>query len=54
LERDAKSKVNAASLFAYFEKVNELGNPDETNKLPGKPKTTFEQRIYSKTQLDIE
>jgi len=33
----------AASLFAYFEKVKEMGNPDETNTLLGKPETTFEK-----------
>ncbi len=33
----------AASLFAYFEKVKEMGNPDETNALLGKPETTFEK-----------
>jgi uncharacterized protein YbjT (DUF2867 family) len=43
-----KELKDAASLFAYFEKVNELGNPDETNKLLGKPETTFEQWIHSK------
>ena len=38
-----------ASLFAYFEKVNELGNPDETNALLGKPIITFENWVMSKT-----
>ena len=37
-----KQLKGVASLFAYFEKVNELGNPDETNALLGKPTTTFE------------
>ena len=43
-----KQLKEVASLFAYFEKVNELGNPDETNKLLGKPETTFENWIHSK------
>jgi len=38
----------AASLFAYFEKVNESGNPEETNALPGKPIITFENWVQSK------
>jgi len=42
-----KELKDAASLFAYFEKVNELGNPDETNKLLGKPETTLEKWIHS-------
>jgi uncharacterized protein YbjT (DUF2867 family) len=45
-----KELKGVASLFAYFEKVNELGNSDETNKLLGKPETTFEQWIHSKAQ----
>jgi uncharacterized protein YbjT (DUF2867 family) len=42
-----KELKNAASLFGYFEKVSELGNPAETNKLLGKPEITFEKWIYS-------
>jgi len=38
-----KELKNAASLFAYFEKVKEMGNPAETNKLLGTPETTFEK-----------
>jgi uncharacterized protein YbjT (DUF2867 family) len=45
-----KEMKNAASLFAYFEKVKELGDPDETNILLGKPEITFEQWINSKSQ----
>lgn len=44
-----KELKNAASLFAYFEKVSEMGNPDETNKLLGKPETTFEKWINLKS-----
>jgi uncharacterized protein YbjT (DUF2867 family) len=40
---------NAAALFAYFEKAKELGNADETNRLLGKPETTFEKWVKSKT-----
>jgi len=40
---------NASAMFAYFEKVNELGNADETNRLLGKPETTFEKWVKSKT-----
>lgn len=43
-----KELMNAASLFAYFEKVSEMGNPDETNNLLGKPETTFKKWINSK------
>jgi uncharacterized protein YbjT (DUF2867 family) len=39
---------DAAALFAYFEKVNELGDPGETNRLLGKPETTFEKWIQGK------
>ncbi|MBP7510193.1 MAG: hypothetical protein KA807_20450 [Prolixibacteraceae bacterium] len=38
----------AASLFGYFEKVKELGNPDETNCLLSKPTTTFENWVQLK------
>lgn len=44
-----KQLKGVASLFAYFEKVNELGNPDETNALLGKPIITFENWVKSKT-----
>ena len=43
-----KELKGVASLFAYFEKVNELGNPDETNTLLGKPITTFENWVQSR------
>ena len=43
-----KGLKDAASLFAYFEKVGEMGNPEETNILLGKPETTFEEWIRSK------
>jgi len=44
-----KELKGVASLFGYFEKVNELGNPDETNALLGKPIITFENWVQSKT-----
>jgi len=43
-----KGLKEAASLFGYFEKVKELGNPDETNTLLGNPITTFENWVNSK------
>ena len=43
-----KGLKEAASLFGYFEKVKELGDPDETNTLLGKPTTTFENWVQSK------
>jgi len=43
-----KELKNAASLFAYFEKVKEMGNPHETNELLGKPETTFQKWMNSK------
>jgi len=43
-----KGLKEAASLFGYFEKVKESGNPDETNALLGEPTTTFENWIISK------
>jgi len=43
-----KQLKGVTSLFAYFEKVNELGNPDVTNALLGKPIITFENWIQSK------
>jgi len=39
----------AASLFGYFEKTRELGDPGETNKLLGKPEITFEAWLHSMT-----
>jgi hypothetical protein len=48
-----KELKNAASLFAYFEKVNEMGNTDETNTLLGKPETTFEQWIHLKAHYSL-
>jgi len=45
-----KGLKEAASLFGYFEKVKELGNPDETNSLLGKPTTTFENWVQSKVR----
>jgi uncharacterized protein YbjT (DUF2867 family) len=33
----------AVSLFAYFEKTGEMGDPAETNRLLGKPQTTFDE-----------
>jgi uncharacterized protein YbjT (DUF2867 family) len=41
---------DAASMFSYFEKVQERGNPDETNRLLGKPGITFEKWIQVKTR----
>jgi uncharacterized protein YbjT (DUF2867 family) len=43
-----KGLKEAASLFGYFEKVKELGIPDETNALLGKPVTTFENWVQLK------
>jgi uncharacterized protein YbjT (DUF2867 family) len=43
-----KQLKGVTSLFAYFEKVNELGNPEETNALLGKPVITFQNWIQSK------
>ena len=43
-----KGLKEAASLFGYFEKVKEMGNPDETNRLLGMPTTTFEDWVHSK------
>lgn len=43
-----KGLREAASLFGYFKKVKELGNPDETNNLLGKPTTTFENWVQLK------
>lgn len=43
-----KELKGVASLFAYFEKVNESGNSDETNSLLGKPMITFDNWIKSK------
>ena len=46
-----KELKSAASLFGYFEKVKERGNPDETNELLGKPTITFEKWMRVKTNL---
>jgi uncharacterized protein YbjT (DUF2867 family) len=43
-----KELKGVAELFAYFEKVNEQGNPEETNSLLGKPATTFGSWVQSK------
>jgi len=43
-----KGLKDAASLFGYFENVKELGNPDETNALLGKPTISFENWVQSK------
>lgn len=43
-----KDLKNAAALFAYLKKVKEMGNPDETNKLLGKPEITFEKWLNLK------
>ena len=43
-----KGLKEASSLFGYFEKVKELGIPDETNALLGKPITTFENWVQLK------
>jgi uncharacterized protein YbjT (DUF2867 family) len=48
-----KELKGVASLFAYFEKVTELGSPDETNALLGKPETTFENWINSQLKFLI-
>jgi uncharacterized protein YbjT (DUF2867 family) len=45
-----KGLKEAASLFGYFEKVKELGNPDETDALLGKPTITFENWVESKAR----
>jgi uncharacterized protein YbjT (DUF2867 family) len=42
-----KGLKEAASLLGYFDKVKELGNPDETNALLGEPTTTFENWVQS-------
>ncbi len=36
-----KQLRDTASLFAYFEKAKEMGNPEETNNILGKPGTTL-------------
>lgn len=46
-----KGLKDAASLFAYFEKADERGNPDETNVLLGKPEITFEKWVQAKKNL---
>ncbi len=37
-----KGFKDVVRLFAYFEKVGEMGNPDEANKILGKPQTTLD------------
>lgn len=44
-----KELKSAASLFGYFEKVKERGNPEETNRLLGEPVTPFKTWVQSKT-----
>jgi uncharacterized protein YbjT (DUF2867 family) len=44
-----KELKGVASLFAYFEKVSERGNPDEANALLGKPEITFEKWVQPKS-----
>jgi uncharacterized protein YbjT (DUF2867 family) len=43
-----KELYEVASMFAYFEKVKEPDQDNETNLLLGKPETTFEQWVQSK------
>jgi hypothetical protein len=43
-----KEFKSAASMFGYFEKVKEMGDPTETNILLGKPQTTFNDWLDSK------
>ena len=43
-----KELKSAVSMFAYFEKVKEMGNADETNILLGKPQTTFKKWLETK------
>lgn len=38
----------AVAMFGYFEKVKEMGNPDEAVSLLGKPLTTFEKWLATK------
>lgn len=38
----------ATAMFAYFQKVQELGDPTETNALLGKPETTFKEWLKLK------
>lgn len=37
-----------------FNKEYEMGNPDETNKLLGKPETTFEKWINLKSKKNLK
>ncbi len=46
-----KELKSAASLFGYFEKVKERGNPEETNVMLGKSVTTFETWVKSRALL---
>ncbi len=43
----------AIDMFAYFRKVQELGDPAETNALLGKPETTFEQWLNSEKPKEM-
>lgn len=43
-----KELKEVADMFAYFEKVSEMGDPGETNELLGKPEITFENWVHSK------
>lgn len=47
LSRNKELKM-AIAMFSYFQKVRELGNPEETNALLGKPEITFEQWLTLK------
>lgn len=44
-----KETREAASLFGYFEKATELGDPAGTNELLGKPETTFEHWVENRS-----
>lgn len=43
-----KQLKNAAELFAYFEKVKEVGDTNETNLLLGKPEITFDNWLLNR------
>lgn len=43
-----KQLKHAAELFAYFEKVKEVGDTNETNLLLGKPEITFDNWLLSR------
>ncbi|MFC2123995.1 hypothetical protein ACFLU5_04215, partial [Bacteroidota bacterium] len=40
-----KELKNAALLFSYFHKVKETGSSENTDKILGKPETTFQKWI---------